>query len=113
MSNIITGLQFAGSFTVDSGQAMIGDPCYLDTYNPNTNDEFNIEGKFGEYSYHGACATTLQDNYGELGNGSSVVMSTGYGDGVYPVYVKLNEDGRVVLAVIDFNGELQDEEDQD
>jgi hypothetical protein len=42
-----------------------------------------------------------------LGNGSSVVFSTGYGDGVYPVYAEI-EDGRVVKVVIDFNGSLDE-----
>ena len=94
-----------GHFTVDSGQAMVGDPCYLDEWDNNANDEFNVEGKEGQYSYHGACATTLKDNYGELGMSSAVVFSTGYGDGFYPVYAELNEDGRVARVVIEFIGE--------
>lgn len=105
----IEDFTYAGNFTVDSGQAMIGDPCYLDEWQTNKDDEWNIEGKEGQYSYHGACATTLKTNYGEVGTAAAVVMSTGYGDGVYPVYVKLNDDGRVVMAVIDFNGELDEE----
>jgi hypothetical protein len=102
----IEGLVFAGAFGVDSGQVMIGDPCYLDNYDPNENQPWELTGKEGEYSYHGACATTLKSNYGELGNGLAVVSSTGYGDGQYPVYVKLNEDNRVSMIVIDFEGEL-------
>jgi len=39
---------------------------------------------------------------------SAVVFSTGYGDGVYPVYVQMNEDGRVSKVVIDFEGELNE-----
>lgn len=109
-TTLLKGLTFAGSFTVDSGQAMVGDPCYLDNYDPNENQEFLIEGKEGEYSYLGACATTLKSNYGELGEGSAVVFNTGYGDGVYPVYVKLNEDNRVTMVVIDFENELGDDE---
>lgn len=99
-------LTYAGSVCVDSGQIMIGDPCYLNDWDPNTNDEWNVEGKQGEYSYFGACATTLNANVGELGTMTSVVMSSGYGDGVYPVFVKFNEDGRVSMAVIDFDNEL-------
>ena len=103
---LLDNLQYAGSFGVDSGQAMIGDPCYLDKYDPNENQPWEITDKEGEYSYHGACATTLKSSFGELGQNSAVVMSTGYGDGLYPVYVKLNDEGRVVMAVIDFNDEL-------
>jgi len=101
----IDGLVLAGHFAVDSGQAMVGDPCYLDDWDTNKNDEWNLEGKVGEYSYQGASATTLTNNYGQLGFATAVVFSTGYGDGVYPVYVQLNEDGRVSKVVIDFEGE--------
>jgi hypothetical protein len=100
----IEGLELAGYFSVDSGQAMVGDPCYLDTWNNNTNDEWNLEGKVGEYSYQGASATTLANNYGEIGIGTAVVFNTGYGDGYYPVYVQINDDGRVSKVVIDFEG---------
>ena len=107
---VFEGLTFAGSIAVDSGQAMIGDPCYLDNWDTNKNDEWNTEGKLNQYSYQGASATTIEGNYGELGDASAVVFSTGYGDGLYPVYVKLNDDGRVVMAVIDFNDELGETE---
>jgi hypothetical protein len=99
-------LILAGHFAVDSGQAMVGDPCYIDNWDTNKNDEWNIEGKVGQYSYHGASATTLANSYGELGIGSAVVFNTGYGDGLYPVYVQLNNDGRVSKVVIDFEGDL-------
>jgi hypothetical protein len=105
MKTTLTDLIYAGSFSVDSGQAMVGDPCYLDEWDTNKNEEWNIEGKEGQYSYQGASATTIASSYGELGIANSVVFNTGYGDGVYPVYVKLNDDGRVSMVVIDFEGE--------
>jgi hypothetical protein len=77
MNDLLTGLEYAGTFSVDSGQAMVGDPCYLDGYKTNEGEVWDIEGKAGEYSYHGASATTLATNFGELGNGSAVVFSTG------------------------------------
>jgi hypothetical protein len=101
----LTDLIYAGSFSVDSGQAIVGDPCYLDEWDTNKNEEWNIEGKEGQYSYQGASATTIANSYGELGMSTAVVFNTGYGDGVYPVYVKLNDDGRVSMVVIDFEGE--------
>ena len=100
-----TELTYIGSFSVDSGQAIVGDPCYLDNWDTNKNEEWNLEGKENEYSYFGSSATTLKNNYGELGFSSAVAFSTGYGDGVYPVYAKINEDGRIVMVVIDFVGE--------
>ena len=108
---ILDGLTLAGHFGVDSGQALIGDPCYLDNWNPNADEPFELEGHEGEYSYYGACAKTINKQYGELGSGSAVVVSTGYGDGTYPVYVKLNSDGRVCMVVIDFLGELEAEDE--
>jgi hypothetical protein len=106
----IDELVLAGYFSVDSGQAMVGDPCYLDEWDSNTNDEWNIEGKEGQYSYHGASAVTLSNQFGSLGF-NAVVFSTGYGDGLYPVYVKLNDDGRVSKVVIDFEDEIKGDDE--
>lgn len=103
----IDELILVGSFAVDSGQAMVGDPCYLDKWKTNEDEEWNLEGKVGDYSYHGASATTLANSAGQLGDGSAIVFNTGYGDGFYPVYVKYNEDGRIVKVVIDFEGEIE------
>jgi len=96
----------AGHFAVDSGQAMVGDPVYLDEWDTNKNDEWNLDGKEGQYSYHGATAITTTNSYGELGNANAVVFSTGYGDGLYPVYVEINEDGRVSKVLINFVGDI-------
>ena len=107
MNTTLNNLIYAGSFAVDSGQAMVGDPCYLDDWDTNKNDEWNLNGKVGQYSYQGASATTIANNFGELGN-SAVVFSTGYGDGYYPVYIQMNSDGRVAKVVIDFEGDIDE-----
>ena len=112
MKNTLTDLIYAGSFAVDSGQAMVGDPCYLDNWDTNKNEEWNIEGKVGQYSYQGASATTIESSYGELGLANAVVFNTGYGDGIYPVYIKLNDDNRVSMVVIDFEGSVDEVEDE-
>jgi hypothetical protein len=106
---VIEDLVLAGHFGVDSGQAMVGDPEYLEAWDTNKNDDWNLEGKVGEYSYQGASATTLEFNYGQVGRFNAVVFSTGYGDGLYPVYVQMNEDGRVSKVVIDFEGEISED----
>ena len=98
-------VSLVGHFSVDSGQAMVGDPCYLGGWSADEDKEWNLEGKENQYSYQGASATTLKNDVGVLGNGDSVVFSTGYGDGSYPVYVHYNEDGRVLMALIDMSGE--------
>ncbi len=101
-------LTLIGYFSVDSGQAMIGDPCYLDEWEPWNDKADNFEehvNKAGEYSYLGACGVTLKKGYGGLGNGMSVAFSTGYGDGVYPVYAEIDDDGRIARVVIEFIGD--------
>ena len=105
-------LKLIGKFGVDSGQAMIGDPCYLESWKAWDDKAEPFEShknKKGEYSYLGACNATIENSYGELGHGSSVVFNTGYGDGVYPVFAEINDDGRVVKIVVDFDGTLDDE----
>ncbi len=100
-------MTYIGSFSVDSGQAMVGDPCYLDEWqNWDESEPFeNHVEKAGQYGYLGACGVTLSKGYGMVGMGSGIVFTTGYGDGLYPVYAEINDDGRVAKIVIDFIGE--------
>jgi hypothetical protein len=101
-----------GHFSVDSGQAMVGDPCYLDNWkhwNDKTEDFELHKKKAGEYGYLGACGSTIAKGYGELGMSTAVVFSTGYGDGIYPVYAELDEDGRVAKILIEF---IEDEDSE-
>ena len=103
-------LTLIGRFAVDSGQAIVGDPCYLDEWQPwdDKVDTFDkhVE-KAGEYGYLGACGVTLDKGYGQLGMSSAVAFSTGYGDGLYPVYAEINDDNRITKVVIVFE---EDEE---
>lgn len=102
------GMTLIGHFAVDSGQAMVGDPCYLDEWelwNDKAQNFDEHEKSAGVYGYLGSANATLTKGYGELGLGKSVVFSTGYGDGYYPVYAELNEDGRVARVVIEFISE--------
>ena len=97
-----------GHFAVDSGQAMVGDPCYLnewELWDDKTEDFNNYVNHKGNYSYLGSANATIDKGYGELGLGKSVVFSTGYGDGYYPVYAEMNEDGRIARIVIEFISE--------
>ena len=103
-------LKLIGKFGVDSGQAMIGDPCYLESWKAwdDKAEPFDNHTQHkGKYSYLGACNATIENSYGDLGHGSSVVFSTGYGDGVYPVFAEI-DDGRIVKIVVDFNGTLDE-----
>ncbi|MFN7322975.1 MAG: DUF4241 domain-containing protein, partial [bacterium] len=103
-----------GEVAVASGQAMGGDPCNLDDWKPWDSETVKFEehkNKAGEYGYLGACEATIGKGFGQLGGASAVAFSTGYGDGLYPVYAHINEDGRVGLIVIDFTGEYNVSDD--
>ena len=57
-------------------------------------------------SFNGACLAVDKTMTGELTNdvGAHIgfVTHTGYGDGVYPVYIRKDKDGRVAELVIKF-----------
>jgi hypothetical protein len=106
-------LTLIGQFSVDSGQAIVGDPCYLEDWKPWNSEVDNFDdhvNKVGEYGYLGACNATLGKGFGQIGGANAVAFSTGYGDGLYPVYANITEDGRVGMVVIDFTGEYGVEE---
>lgn len=92
-----------GVIGVDAGLCWLGDPCYILHADPKPAtigqdwEEFCdiLEADDGDRTY-----TQFDYNLGHPGLG--VVVSTGYGDGVYPVYVEFNEDGRVAKVCVEF-----------
>lgn len=61
------------------------------------------------YSYDGACRATLSEGYGELvynaGHaGAGVVFSSGWGDGIYPVFGE-KHDGRIMRVYVNTGAE--------
>lgn len=54
--------------------------------------------------------TTEFQNHMILAFGGGVVSSTGYGDGVYPVYVQRSGGDEVATVTIDFLGDEEDDE---
>jgi len=113
-----------GEVGVDSGLLMITDPSYIDTEWQHTLDsEGTDETAFDHstihikndmvktgahpiqpYSYEGIMAVMMKENYGELAYkmghaGAGVAFSTGWGDGIYPVYGELH-DGRILRVFI-------------
>lgn len=72
-----------GEIGVDAGLCWIGDPCDI----LHDDDQY---------------PTCKQLNY-DLGHpGLGVVVSTGYGDGVYPVFAEFNDEGRVARICVEF-----------
>ena len=120
MADRKNGKWLVGRVGVDAGMVMVGDPCYLDKYGKESSDGFEwvesevdaqkIKQKY-DYSYSGACAATLGENSaGELGLASAVAVSSGYGDGVYPVYAHYNHEGRIERLEVVF---VPDDEEED
>ena len=70
------------------------EPSGLDPYNHIPKDEV---------SYRNASRITCSEQMaGELGNGAAVVSGSGWGDGGYPVHMKLDADERPVSAYVMF-----------
>lgn len=95
-----------GHIGIDAGICWIGDPCYI---MPDHNGkiktrwknwrEFCDELSKLEGDDHKPHATFPYDMGHE---GLGVCVSTGFGDGYYPVQAKLNEEGRVAEVRIKF-----------
>lgn len=90
-----------GTCAVDSGQILLIDPCYI-------NSSWDHEN-----SYNEVCDVSLgKDQAGYVQNLLATVTSTGWGDGVYPVYAEYR-DGRIASVTIEFMGEdLYGEDDE-
>lgn len=110
-----------GSVGVDSGQLMVVDPCYIKSdFEVDYSEEEIAKIQAGNpidvpLNYNGACAVTLGDSSaGGMQNDLAVAFSSGYGDGVYPVYATYNSDGRIVKVEIDMGwSEDDDSEEED
>lgn len=89
--------QKVGEIGVDAGICWIGDPCYV-FHKASPPDAIGKD-------WHDFCdkLTFLSHNeYAQqFGSGLGVCVSTGYGDGTYPVEVKI-KDGRVKEVRVKF-----------
>lgn len=99
--------KLVGHIGVDAGLCWIGDPCYILHQEgeglPSTLGKDWKEFCDAIHSASDKYPTMKSFNY-ELGHeGLGVCVSTGYGDGSYPVYAHLSE-GRVAGLFVDFMG---------
>lgn len=90
----------AGSISVDAGVCWVGDPCYIipdtpsegeswDDFDEQLDDEFDRRG-FKQFNH-------------DSGNpGLGVCVSTGFGDGQYPVEVQYSPEGRIAALRVVF-----------
>ena len=128
--------ELVGHAAVDSGQMSFMDAALINDFLPDRR-QFQPsdyqEGKWerdchkelgdGRLSYLAACGATMRNGYDTFGanveNGGAIIgtvrqafaCSSGYGDGLYPVYVERDNDGKVVSVFVDFLGEDEEEDD--
>jgi hypothetical protein len=81
--------ELIGQVGVDSGMLMISDPCYVKESTDSQCEEI----------YE---ATNNKFNSGQILNGLAMALQTGYGDGIYDVLAKRDENGRIVKIEIVF-----------
>jgi len=106
-----------GVIGVDAGLCWLGDPCYV-FGDQDAEHKWNTWMDFVETIKADQYPTTQQYNYNLGHPGLGVLVSTGWGDGVYPVFAEI-EDGRVKRVTVDFDYEgdpeeiEEDEKDED
>lgn len=99
-----------GLIGVDAGLCWVGDPCYCVTpdaseHPANTWDEF-----CNKLSEMGVSEPAYQFNYKMGHPGLGVCVSTGWGDGTYPVLIRRDGTGKVAEVRVVFIDE-QDADD--
>lgn len=94
-----------GEIGVDAGLCWIGDPCYV--LHPDVAPKA-IGKNWKEFCQRldgEQYPIAKQFNY-DLGHaGLGVCVSTGYGDGTYPVEIRRDEDGRIAEVRVKFLGD--------
>lgn len=98
-----------GHVSVDSGQLFLVDPCHLKDWKDGP---FGLELKPDNH-YAECCLASLSvKGGGPVFNDLAVAFSTGWGDGVYPVFAT-KEDGRIVRVEIEMGGEGEPEPEEE
>jgi hypothetical protein len=103
MKTTIKPRKLIGEIGVDAGLCWIGDLCYVLHADPAPKAIGKDWDEFCDILHADAkYPTSMQFNY-DLGHpGLGVVVSTGYGDGVYPVYAEFNDEGRIAAVTVEF-----------
>tara|TARA_R110002020_G_scaffold15801_5_gene56391 strand:- start:1851 stop:2219 length:369 start_codon:yes stop_codon:yes gene_type:complete len=110
----LNGEEIVGLVAVDSGCIHIGDPCYTMT----TDGTYCQDSKDKQLDWSGFCSLMFDEDGNTLnevskgvqeclGDSIGLVVSSGYGDGEYPVTVT-RHGGRVASVTVHF---IIDEED--
>ena len=91
-----------GEIGVDAGLCWIGDPSYILHANPLPKAIGKDWEEFCDSLDADGAYPTKQFDYDLGHSGLGVVVSTGYGDGVYPVYAEFNDEGRIASVTVEF-----------
>ena len=91
-------MEYIGKVGVDSGTMYLGDPCYI------SNDKrLHSDEGWQDFCKEVLTASGKFDlGHTQIGKGTAVVTETGYGDGVYPVYITRGDEGRVKSLTVVF-----------
>lgn len=95
-----------GTLYVDAGIVMVGDPCY--TLSDDASHRTEVAKSWDKFCE----ATGSEKVSAPFGKGTALVVSSGYGDGEYPVYVEW-DGGRVARLIVDFIPEDEDEDEDE
>jgi hypothetical protein len=93
------GYEYLGTVGVDSGQLIVGDPSFLLRTEQSGDRSWQPSHEEIMEATREVKAAAIQTS--KRGTSIAVVFDSGYGDGQYNVFGKLNEDGRIVEVVID------------
>lgn len=97
-----------GSIGVDAGLCWIGDPCYV--VSKDATDAWEDWDSFCSELFSKQ-KITGDASIGDFGT-TGVAVSTGYGDGMYDVFVRRTPNGRIKEAKIIFIDEDEDGDDE-
>ena len=91
-----------GEISIDSGQLILSDLDFLNSFDSNENADWDLVANAGKYSYQGASQITLDQDLGCFGKAKGFASSTGYGDGHYSLYELGNSDWEESAILINF-----------
>lgn len=89
---------------VDAGMIWIGDPCYVMGGTTSTHGVKDMSAFCRKLEDARTAADEGDAAHEPLGRGIGLAISSGYGDGEYPVEIVKNHEGRVARVTITFIG---------
>ena len=107
MDEIKNHWEEAGVISVDAGLCWVGDPCYI-IHTDKVPKEFGRDWSetcdaLDKKGLNNKDALAVQFNHDMGHSGLGVAVSTGWGDGQYPVFVRRDpQTGRCAAVMVEF-----------